>query len=63
MDVTRAICVIVIVLFHFLIWIYFPGIDNDAGALVQGWQTFAEVTSAFRLPLLFLASGLIVGPG
>jgi hypothetical protein len=60
--VTRAMCVIFIVLFHFLIWVYFPGINNDEGTLVEGWQTFADLTSAFRLPLLFIASGLIVGP-
>jgi fucose 4-O-acetylase-like acetyltransferase len=61
-DVTRALCVLLIVLFHFLIWVYFPGINNNSGTLVRGWQTFADITSAFRLPLLFIASGLIVGP-
>jgi uncharacterized membrane protein YcfT len=61
-DVIRALCVVFIVMFHFLIWVYFPGINNEEGALVRGWQSFADITSAFRLPLLFIASGLIVGP-
>jgi len=61
-DVARAMCVIIIILFHFLIWVYFPGINNEEGALVQFWRGWVAISEPFHLALLFIVSGLMVGP-
>lgn len=62
MDVARAVSVLAIILFHFLIWVYFPGMHERSPSLVGVWEKVADFTSTFRLPLLFMISGFLAGP-
>jgi fucose 4-O-acetylase-like acetyltransferase len=61
-DVGRGVSILAIVLFHFLIWVYLPGMKDRNAALLGAWETVAEITASFRLSLLFVISGYLIGP-
>lgn len=61
-DVARGISILAIVLFHFLIWVYLPGMKDRNPGLLEAWGVIAETTASFRLSLLFVVSGFVVGP-
>ncbi|MDW4573870.1 acyltransferase family protein [Microbacterium sp. M3] len=58
-DAARALCVVGIVLMHFWIWVYGPTADRYSKDL-GGWLAITDVMLAFRMPLLFALSGLLV---
>lgn len=57
-DAARGLCVIAIVLMHFLIWMYRPNTGDTLD--VTFWNELSGLFGAFRLPLLFAVSGLLV---
>lgn len=59
-DAARGVCVLAIVLFHFLIWIWQPEVGDGTGPTATVWGFVAEALGKVRLPLLFTLSGFIV---
>lgn len=57
-DVARAICIILLLLNHFGIWIYPPTIQEYSD--VRFWSVLNSALSALRMPLLFVLSGYLV---
>ena len=58
-DAARALCVSGVVLMHFLLLVYAPTTErfpDDTAA----WSTVSGTLLAFRMPLLFAVSGLLV---
>jgi uncharacterized membrane protein YcfT len=58
MDAARGLCVIAIVLMHFIIWAYRPNVGESIDVSI--WNKFNGLFGAFRLPVLFAISGLLV---
>jgi surface polysaccharide O-acyltransferase-like enzyme len=58
-DAARGICVLAILLMHFLIWIYRPELANPT-ADSRLWERVSGIFGWFRLSLLFAVSGFIL---
>jgi peptidoglycan/LPS O-acetylase OafA/YrhL len=58
-DAARGICVLAILLMHFLIWIYRPEL-SDPTADSRLWERVSGIFGWFRLSLLFAVSGFIL---
>jgi len=56
-DAARGICVLLVVLLHVRIFVYEPLAPPSNG--VEAWTQLTEFFGAFRLPLLFVVSGLV----
>lgn len=56
-DAARGICVLLVVLLHVRIFVYAPLAPPTNG--VEIWTQLTEFFGAFRLPLLFVVSGLV----
>ena len=59
-DAARGVCVVLVVLLHVRIFVYAPLTPPTDGVAV--WTLFTEFFGAFRLPLLFVVSGLVASP-
>jgi uncharacterized membrane protein YcfT len=56
-DAARGVCVLLVVLLHVRIFVYAPLAPPTNG--VEVWTQLTEFFGAFRLPLLFVVSGLV----
>lgn len=56
-DAARGVCVLLVVLLHVRIFVYAPLTPATNG--VEIWTQLTEFFGAFRLPLLFVVSGLV----
>jgi uncharacterized membrane protein YcfT len=56
-DAARGVCVLLVVLLHVRIFVYTPLAPATNG--VEVWSQLTEFFGAFRLPLLFVVSGLV----
>jgi uncharacterized membrane protein YcfT len=56
-DAARGVCVLLVVLLHVRIFVYAPLAPPTHG--VEVWTQLTEFFGAFRLPLLFVVSGLV----
>ena len=56
-DAARGVCVLLVVLLHVRIFVYAPLTPPTNG--VEIWTQLTEFFGAFRLPLLFVVSGLV----
>jgi uncharacterized membrane protein YcfT len=56
-DAARGVCVLLVVLLHVRIFVYAPLAPPTNG--VEIWTQLTEFFGAFRLPLLFVVSGLV----
>ncbi|MBF4635582.1 acyltransferase family protein [Agreia pratensis] len=56
-DAARGLCVLLVVLLHVRIFVYEPLSPPSNG--VEVWTQLTEFFGAFRLPLLFVVSGLV----
>lgn len=56
-DAARGVCVLLVVLLHVRIFVYAPLAPPTNG--IEIWTQLTEFFGAFRLPLLFVVSGLV----
>ena len=56
-DAARGVCVLLVVLLHVRIFVYAPLAPATNG--IEIWTQLTEFFGAFRLPLLFVVSGLV----
>ena len=56
-DAARGVCVLLVVLLHVRIFVYAPLAPPTNGIAI--WTQLTEFFGAFRLPLLFVVSGLV----
>jgi uncharacterized membrane protein YcfT len=56
-DAARGVCVLLVVLLHVRIFVYAPLAPPTNG--IEVWTQLTEFFGAFRLPLLFVVSGLV----